>query len=107
MQRYISIGVKVRKPKRKNGNWAKAAFAGHESSGWKKEYGQIKRRRLVLEKHKNDALASARSMQALVNVTNDAETRRKARNDAAYFYQLHRKRQVINQRRKNGQKRGR
>ena len=107
MPKYILRGLKVRKTKKRNGKWGQKALGNGNRTGWKKEYGQIKRRKLVLDAHKNDALASARSMQALANISQDVETRRKAGHDAAYFYRLHRNRQVKNLRRKNGQNRGR
>ena len=60
-------------------------------TGWEKEMPMAERRRLVLRAHKGDELASARSMQALSNVTTDRETKRAARADALFFYKVHRK----------------
>jgi hypothetical protein len=50
-----------------------------------------KRRQLALKAHKGDKLATARALQALSNVTQDKVTKRLARVDALYFYELHRK----------------
>ena len=61
-------------------------------TGWQKDMPMAKRRRLVKSAHKGDLLASARSMQALANVTTDRETRVKAQADANYFFKLHQKR---------------
>ncbi len=60
-------------------------------TGWEKGMGMEKRRRLVLRAHKGDALASARGMQALANVSTDPATKMAARSDALYFYDLNRR----------------
>lgn len=56
-------------------------------TGWEKDLPIGERRRKVIDVFKGDALASARSLQALANVTQDEETKRQARKDALYFYQ--------------------
>lgn len=59
-------------------------------TGWEKGQPESVRRAKVLKAHKGDELASARSMQALANVTTDRETASKAARDAKYFYRQHR-----------------
>lgn len=59
-------------------------------TGWQKDQPESERRTKVLTAHKGDELASARSMQALANITTDRATRLKAREDARYFYRIHR-----------------
>jgi hypothetical protein len=61
-------------------------------TGWHKDMPMRKRRALVLKKHKNNALAAGRSMQALANITTDKQTRIKSTQDAKYFYRLNKKR---------------
>ena len=59
-------------------------------TGWEKTQPESVRRVNVQMAHGGNELASARAMQALANVTTDRETRRLAREDARYFYRLHR-----------------
>lgn len=59
-------------------------------TGWEKGQPESVRRAKVLKAHKGDELASARSMQALSNITTDRETASKAGRDAKYFYRQHR-----------------
>ena len=65
-------------------------FKPGEKTGWEKRQPESVRRAKVLKAHKGDELASARSMQALANVTTDRETASKAARDAKYFYRQHR-----------------
>lgn len=64
----------------------------HTLGGWNKNLPAEKRRRLALSSRprnwtlKTKYLSAARALQALANVTRDAETRRKALADAEYFY---------------------
>lgn len=58
-------------------------------TGWRKDMGEEERRRLVLNAHKGDNLASARAMQSLANISTDRETTHKARLDASYFFTVH------------------
>lgn len=60
-------------------------------TGWKKDDPAEVRRRRQLLSHKNDLLATARSLQGLSNVTWEPETKAKAKADAQYFYSLHRR----------------
>jgi hypothetical protein len=60
-------------------------------TGWKKSYPAEKRRRIMIRAHDGDILAAARACQALANVTKDPETKRKARADAKYLFELYRK----------------
>jgi len=62
-------------------------------TGWEKGQPESVRRAKVLKAHKGDELASARSMQALSNVTTDRETANKAARDAKFFYRQYRGRE--------------
>lgn len=57
---------------------------------WDKDMPQDERRSIMLGAHKGDYLATARSLQALANATQDRETKVRAASDAAYFYNEHR-----------------
>lgn len=65
-------------------------FAAGEPLGWRKTDSMAKRRRIALRNRGGDKLATARALQALANVTEDSETRRKAEADAQYFYRQYR-----------------
>lgn len=54
--------------------------------GWRKDVPQAERIRKALSTHKGDLLATARSLQALSNVTADVETKRKAKRDASLLF---------------------
>lgn len=56
---------------------------------WSKEDGQARRRRNALNSRHGSYLKAARALMALANVTQDEETKRKARSDALYFYRKH------------------
>ena len=56
---------------------------------WHKEMPESTRRANALAAHKGDELATARSLQALSNVTTDAETKRLTKADAEYFFAKH------------------
>lgn len=58
-------------------------------TGWRKDAPQEERRRDMLRAHGGDALATARALQALANVSQDPATKRAAAADAAYFYKRH------------------
>lgn len=58
---------------------------------WSKDMPVAERRRNALRAHGGDALATARALQALSNVTTDRETKREAEKDAKYFFDLHKK----------------
>lgn len=66
-------------------------FTGGEALGWRKDDSQTKRRRIALRNRHGDHLKTARALQALANVTQDRETKRKARADARYFFDMYRK----------------
>lgn len=66
-------------------------FSPKKHTGWHKTMPATKRRQVALKAHKNNALSAARSLQALANVTQDEQTRKLARADALYFYNLHEK----------------
>ena len=53
---------------------------------WSKDRPPKVRRANALKAHKGDKLATARALQALANVTTDAETARPAKTDADYFF---------------------
>jgi hypothetical protein len=56
---------------------------------WSKDLPAGVRRVNALKAHKGDELATARALQALVNVTTDVETARLAKLDADYFFSKH------------------
>lgn len=66
-------------------------FRPTTNTGWNKHDPAHLRRYRVLHAHKGDKLASARAMQALSNVTIDKTTKKLARTDAQYFFDLHKK----------------
>lgn len=68
--------------KRKKEKW----FSPTITTNWKKTDSQETRRRNALKAHKGDRLATARGLMALANITQDAETKRKASADARHFY---------------------
>lgn len=59
--------------------------------GWRKTQSASERRRLALKSHKSDKLATARALQSLANVTTDKTTKKLARADAQYFYDLYKR----------------
>ena len=67
-------------------------FKPKEHTGWKKTQSAVIRRRKVMsatDKRKSlhdRYIEAGRKMQALANVTKDRETRKKARQDANYFF---------------------
>ena len=65
-------------------------FVAGTKSGWHKDMPKGKRRSLVLRAHNQNFLSAARAKQALANVTKDKATKKAAREDALYFYNLHR-----------------
>lgn len=67
-------------------NW----FIPQKHSGWSKTMTASKRREAILKTHKK-ALSAARSLMALSNVTQDKETKRLARIDAKYFFEIHKR----------------
>ena len=56
---------------------------------WHKDEPAEVRRANALKSHKGDELATARALQALANVTTDAETAKLAKTDADYFFARH------------------
>jgi len=76
------------KPKaKKKERW----FAAGAPLNWRKDSSQAQRRRAALSSRRGNLLATARALNALANVTQDSETRAKARADAKYFFALHKK----------------
>lgn len=79
-----------------NKNWFQKAIAETGSlnlGGWKKTMPRAERRLHAYASHKNasntvhDAsLSTARALQALANVTQDKDTKKKAKSDADYFF---------------------
>jgi len=53
---------------------------------WHKDDPAEARRANALKAHNGDELATARALQALANVTTDAETAKLAKTDADYFF---------------------
>lgn len=58
---------------------------------WSKVMPREVRRRNALEAHKGDALATARALQALSEVTMDIATEIEAEKDARYFFERYAK----------------
>ena len=56
---------------------------------WHKDLPAEVRRANAVEAHKGDELATARALQALANVTTDAETAMFAKVDADYLFSKH------------------
>jgi hypothetical protein len=56
---------------------------------WHKNESAEMRRANALKAYKGDELATARALQALANVTTDAETSKLAKADAVYFFAKH------------------
>ena len=81
------------KPKKKD-RWVESG----DSLNWSKSSGQAKRREAALASRKGNYLKAARALLSLSNVTQDDETKRKARSDALYFFRQHKKRQKGNKR---------
>ena len=75
--------------KRRSKRW----FKPKRKTGWHKDDPASIRRQRVLRAFHNNALRAGRAMLALANVTRDPETKRKARQDAEYFFELHRENQ--------------
>ena len=61
-----------------------------QDTGWHKNDPPTTRRRRALAAHKNH-LSTAKSLQALSNITQDLPTKRAASADAKYFYKMHEK----------------
>ena len=74
---------------KRNVKWFTKAKKTH--TGWQKEQSPEVRRARLLKSHKGDYLASARSIQAVANVTKDSATRSKARADAKYLFRMHKR----------------
>ena len=53
---------------------------------WHKDLAEEVRRKNALQAHGGDALATARALQELSNVTTDPETKRLTKLDADYFF---------------------
>jgi hypothetical protein len=66
-------------------------FEAGKSLGWHKDDSQQTRKRAALKSRRGNYLKTARSLQALSNVTTDSETKRKSASDAAYFFMMHRR----------------
>jgi len=65
-------------------------FSPQVRTGWSKDLSQKVRIARVVRAHKGDLLASARSLQALANVSTDSATQRKAQSDAGILFKRHR-----------------
>lgn len=66
-------------------------FEAGRSLNWHKDDSQRVRRAAALKSRRGNNLRTARALQALSNVTTDLETKRKAAQDAAYFFMMYRK----------------
>ncbi len=81
----VDRGAKGRTPP------SKRFFDPGVKTGWEKTLPADIRRGRVLRAHKGDLLASARSLQALSNVTTDKVTKQLAALDARFFFRKHKK----------------
>lgn len=70
---------------------SKKWYSPSTTMNWGKNMPVETRRRNALKAHKGDVLATARALQALANVTTDPATRREARKDAQYFFEVYRR----------------
>lgn len=66
-------------------------YSSSTVTGWHKTQKASTRHQLALRAHKRNYLSTARALQALANVTTDKQTKKLARTDALYFYDMHRK----------------
>ncbi len=66
-------------------------FSAGKPTGWRKDMSATQRRKIALKSRKGDTLATARALQSLANVSTDKQTKKLARADAAYFFDLHRR----------------
>lgn len=66
-------------------------FSPGRKLGWEKTDSQKTRRSTALKSRRGNELRTGRALLALSNVTQDAETKRKARADALYFFKVHKK----------------
>lgn len=66
-------------------------FHPGKSLNWHKQESQSSRRANALRSRRGNSLRVGRALQALANVTQDGDTKRKARSDATYFFNLHRR----------------
>ncbi len=67
-------------------------FESGKKLNWRKTESQSNRRDAALKSRRGNPLKAARALQALANVTQDGDTKRKARADATYFFNINRKR---------------
>ena len=67
-------------------------YAPAEPLGWHKLDSAETRRGNALRARNGDAFAAYHALDALAKVTRDPETRAKARADATYFLNMHKKR---------------
>ena len=80
-----------RRRAKRTGKW----YEHGKSLNWHKDDSQSKRREAALKSRRGNTLKTARALQALANVTNVSETKRKAQADAKYFYSLHKRRLAV------------
>ncbi len=66
--------------------------ASAKQMGWDAEDGQSKRRRAILDSCHGNALKAARILQNTAIRGGGEDVRRKARNDAQYFFKMHERR---------------
>ena len=86
MKRVLKARKSSHIKKRRSGKW----FKPKVHSGWRKDMPTNTRRAKALKAHKGNALSTARSLQALANVTMDEQTKGTAQSDANYFFKKHR-----------------
>lgn len=74
----------------KTNNKRRKSLAGTPLN-WHKLDSQAKRRRNALASRKGDLLKTGRALQRIANQNPDYETRRRARTDAHYFFERHKR----------------
>lgn len=73
------------KPKTKRSSLASTPL------NWRKSDSQARRRRNALKSRDGDLLKTGRALQRIANQNLDYETRRRARTDARYFFERHKR----------------
>jgi hypothetical protein len=66
-------------------------FKAGKPMDWHKTDSQVTRRKNALKAHKGNYLATARALLQISNITQDNQTRIKAKVDSNHFFALHKK----------------
>jgi len=73
-------------------NREKHSTVSAKQMGWDADSGQIKRRQNIFDKCRGNALKASRILQNTAMRGGSDDIRRKARNDARYFFNMHERR---------------